>query len=77
MTPAVLSGGNFQGWKIASDLRVQSQTRSPAIVVSEGDLLITATAIAHKRALVTVDDKLRARLKEMGLQTALHEIEAG
>lgn len=72
-----LDGSDFQGWKTASDLWVQSRTRSPALVLSDGDLLIAATAIVHKRALVTVDEKLRARLKELGLQATLHEIKVG
>lgn len=64
----------FQCWKTASDLWVQSRTRNPAIVLSDADLLIVATAITNKRALVTVDEKISTRLKELGLHATLHEI---
>jgi predicted nucleic acid-binding protein len=69
-----LDAGDHLGWKIAADLWVKCRTHKPAIVLSEGDLLITATALAHNRALVTVDENLRSRLKQLGLHGSVCEI---
>jgi hypothetical protein len=56
------------------DLWARAHAHKPALTFSDGDLLITATAIAHGRALVTVDEKLRTLLKRLNLQATLHEI---
>ena len=61
------------GWKLAADLWAKARASSPAEILSEGDLLITATALAHGRALVTVDDKLRHQLKRLTLSSVLYD----
>ncbi len=69
-----LDANDNLGWKLAADLWAKASACKPALVFSDGDLLITATAIAHSRALVTVDEKLRTLLKRLNLHAALHEI---
>ena len=69
-----LDPANHLGWKIAADLWAKGRTLTPSVVFSDGDILITATALAHNRVLATVDEKLRARLKELGLQGTLYEL---
>src|SRR5206468_4284700 len=54
------------GWEIAAELWAQGQVQKPAIVFSEGDLLIAATAAAHERTLVTSDEALAANLLRVG-----------
>jgi predicted nucleic acid-binding protein len=68
-----LDAADYLGWKIAADLWAKCRAQTPPVTLSDGDLLITATALAHNRVLVTVDEKLRSRLKELGLHGALHE----
>lgn len=70
-----LDATDHLGWKIAADLWIKGRTQSPALVFSDGDLLIAATALAHRRALATVDENLRSRLRDLGLQSALHDVE--
>jgi predicted nucleic acid-binding protein len=69
-----LDGSDYLGWKIAADLWARANAHKPSIAFSDGDLLITATAIAHGRALVTVDEKLRRVLKALNLGTVAYEL---
>ena len=69
-----LDATDHLGWKIAADLWAKGRSQTPALLFSDGDLLITATALAHNRLLATVDEKLRSGLKALGLQAALHEL---
>jgi len=57
----------FVGWRLAADLWANCKHHQPSVVLSEGDLLIVATALMHDRQLVTVDLNLQARLKALGL----------
>jgi toxin FitB len=68
-----LDANDYLGWKVAADLWAKARASVPSITISEGDLLITATAVAHGRALVTVDEKLRDLLKRLNLSSVLHE----
>jgi len=45
----------FVGWRLAADLWANCKHHQPSVVLSEGDLLIVATALMHDRQLVTVD----------------------
>lgn len=60
-----------QGWNVAADLWVRGQLHKPAVNVSEGDLLILATAITHGRALLTTDAALGDRAQELGVGGAV------
>ena len=48
----------FQPWVIAADLHARVATSSPAITISEIDLLILATAMVHGMVLLTSDRRL-------------------
>lgn len=56
----------WRGWAVAADLHADASSRAQAIVLSEGDLLIFATALAHDMVLVTTDAKLVGRCRELG-----------
>ncbi|HJX66972.1 MAG TPA: type II toxin-antitoxin system VapC family toxin [Polyangia bacterium] len=62
----------FAGWRLAADLWANCKHHQPSVVLSEGDLLIAATALMHDRQLVTVDVNLQARLKAIGHEGLLH-----
>lgn len=53
-------------WRAAARLYADGQLHQPAILLSDGDLLIAATAIAHERILVTTDLKLYKNLQALG-----------
>jgi len=54
------------GWDVAAGIWARAALSSPAIVLGEMDLLISATAFAHGRTLATSDRKLVDRLVECG-----------
>jgi predicted nucleic acid-binding protein len=62
----------FAGWRVAADLWASSRQHEPSVVLSEGDLLIVATALMHDRQLVTVDRNLQTRLRTLGHHGLLH-----
>jgi predicted nucleic acid-binding protein len=66
----------FTGWRVAADLWANCKQHEPSVVLSEGDLLIVATALTHDRQLVTVDSNLQARLKVIGHEGLLHVLPA-
>ena len=66
----------FAGWRIAADLWANCRRHQPSVVLSEGDLLIVATSLMHDRRLVTVDMKLQAGLRSLGLGGVLHILPA-
>jgi predicted nucleic acid-binding protein len=66
-----LDANDNLGWKVAADIWAKARASGEAL--SEGDLLITATAIAHGRSLVTVDDKLRTQLTRLSMNSVLHD----
>lgn len=49
-------------WEVATDLWARGQVAKPAIVLSENDLLIYATALTYGRTLITLDKKLVRQL---------------
>lgn len=52
---------------IAADLHSLGAVQKPALVVSEGDLLIVATAVAHGLTLLTSDQKLVSLCAALGV----------
>jgi hypothetical protein len=66
----------FTGWRVAADLWANCKHHEPSVVLSEGDLLIVATALTHDRQLVTVDSNLQASLKVIGYESLLHVLPA-
>lgn len=55
------------GWKVAAELWARGKLVSPALNVSEGDLLVLATAAVHDRRLVTCDARLAEACGRLGL----------
>lgn len=53
-------------WRVAARLYADGKLHRPAIPLSNGDLLIAATAIAHARVLVTTDRLLCENLQALG-----------
>lgn len=64
----ILEPGDRGGasWRAAARLYADGKLHQPAIQLSDGDLLIAATAIAHERVLVTTDRHLHANLQSLG-----------
>ncbi len=59
------------GWAHAAELWARLRVQKPAVVLSEGDLLITATASFHQETLITFDAKLVERLHAVGFVNAI------
>lgn len=53
-------------WRAAARMYAEAACHKPAIKLSDGDLLIAATAVAHARVLVTVDGPLHENLHKLG-----------
>jgi len=53
--------------QLGCDLWARGRIKRPAITLSDGDLLIAATAIAHEHKLLTTDVPLGDRLMELEL----------
>lgn len=53
-------------WRVAARLYADGKLHRPAIQLSDGDLLIAATAIAHERVLMTTDLPLWENLQALG-----------
>ena len=53
-------------WSVATDIYAAAAVHKPAIVLSDGDTLIAATAFAAKYTLVTSDAKLGKNLSALG-----------
>jgi predicted nucleic acid-binding protein len=53
-------------WRVGTHLFADGRLHEPAIKISDGDLLIAATAIAHERILMTADRPLYENLRNLG-----------
>lgn len=53
-------------WRVGTHLFADGRFHEPAITISDGDLLIAATAIAHERILMTADRPLYENLRNLG-----------
>ena len=53
-------------WRVGIRLYADGKVHKPAITLSDADLLIAATAIAHERILVTADRGLYENLERLG-----------
>jgi hypothetical protein len=58
------------GWGLAAELWARGKLLVPALNVSEGDLLVLATAALHGRTLITCDVGLAAAGNRLGLKVA-------
>jgi predicted nucleic acid-binding protein len=56
-----------RAWDIAADLYARAAVRAPTITIEEADLLVFSTALANELRLLTTDQRLVARLTELGL----------
>jgi predicted nucleic acid-binding protein len=63
--------GGGVGWTTAAELWAQGRAKRPAIVFSDGDLIIAATASLHGETLVTFDAKLAKNLEAIGYANVL------
>jgi len=59
-----LDGG---GWDLAAKLWAKGRTHKPAIVFTDADLLIAATASFHGRAFATSEKNLLTNLRAIGI----------
>jgi predicted nucleic acid-binding protein len=66
-----LDGGSGEGWNVAARLWAAGRARKPAVVVTDADLLIAATAEFHGRAFSTCEAQLAENLKAMGMRTSV------
>lgn len=64
-----LGGGT--GWTLAAELWARGRAQKQAILFSDGDLLIAATASLHSETLVTFDAKLAKNLEAIGYTDVL------
>jgi predicted nucleic acid-binding protein len=62
-----LDAGAGRAWEIAADLHARAAVRSPTITLEEADLLVFSTALANELCLLTTDQRLAARVTELGL----------
>jgi predicted nucleic acid-binding protein len=60
-----LDGSSGEGWDVASRLWAEARTVKPAVVFTEADLLIAATAAFHGHELVTAEVGLAENLKKV------------
>lgn len=70
-----LGAAGLGPWSVASELYAVGQLSKPAIVLSDGDLLIAATATHHGRTLVTADMNLARSLAAIGWGLAVDLLE--
>ena len=61
-----LDVSGWAGWNLAAQLHAAGQLQKPAVNFTEGDLLITATAAANGKQLLTTDARLGAALTTIG-----------
>lgn len=63
------------GWFVAANLWARNKTKGTNI--RDGDLLVAATALQHKRKLVTADQPLINAMRLLGLEEFLdaHQVE--
>jgi len=58
----ILSLDHSSAWDVATTLWVDGKLQTPAVVFSDADLLIAATAAAYERPFATSDSRLAERL---------------
>jgi predicted nucleic acid-binding protein len=66
-----LDGDGAHGWEVAARLYAQCKRTQPALNMSDGDLLIVATAVTHRRALLTSDARLAEQVGRLQLTEAI------
>jgi predicted nucleic acid-binding protein len=69
-----LDGGSGEGWNVAARLWAAGRARKPAVVVTDADLLIAATAEFHGRAFATCEAQLAENPKAMGLRSSVQVV---
>lgn len=60
-----LAGG--RGWNLAAHLWAEGRALKPALVLTDADLLVAATALTHARTLLTADRGLAEGLQRLSL----------
>lgn len=68
-----MDGATLAIWYQAADLHVQATLAG--LVLGEADLLILATALAHRMVLLTADAKLVANATRLGLGASVELVE--
>ncbi len=63
-----LDGSTGEGWNIAARIWATGRAHKPAIVITDADLLIAATAEFHGRRFVTCETTLAENLRAAGLK---------
>lgn len=63
-----------EGWNVAARLWAEAKVQEPSVVMSEGDLLIAATALFHGHALATSDERLARALAKVRFAMPVHVV---
>jgi predicted nucleic acid-binding protein len=71
-----LDVGNGTGWNLAAQLWAKARQHRPAIVFTEADLLIAATAALHGRAFATSEARLVDNLRRIEFSVETQVIDA-
>ena len=71
-----LDGAAGSGWTLAARLWADGRAKQPAIVFTDADLLIAATAANHGRPFVTSEARLADNLQRIGFPVEVHVVPA-
>jgi predicted nucleic acid-binding protein len=71
-----LDGAGGSGWSLAARLWADGRAHRPAIVFTDADLLIAATAAIHGRTFVTSEGRLADNLRQIGFPVAVQVVPA-
>lgn len=66
-----LDGGGGSGWNVAARIWADGRAHQPAIVFTDADLLIAATAAFHGRPFATSEARLAENLRRLAFPTDL------
>lgn len=66
-----LDRGGGAGWRIAANMWASVRALKPARPLTDGDLIIAATALTHDRTLATADVGLAEGMQALGVDVRL------
>jgi predicted nucleic acid-binding protein len=71
-----LDAGNGMGWNLAARFWAKARQHRSAIVLSDADLLVAATAALHGRAFATSEARLVNNLRQIEFPAEMDVVEA-
>jgi predicted nucleic acid-binding protein len=69
-----LDGVSGEGWNVAARLWAEGRSRKPALVFSDADLFIAATAAFHGHELATADAGLAEGLRKIAFPVVVRPV---